>query len=144
MKNKLIVLLSMGMVLASAPMMALAQTAPGIGITGNSSYACALGSATGNLGGFLCRIGQLLNSIIPVLVALGVVYFVWGVVTYVISSDEEAKKSGKNRIIYGLIGLVVIIGMWGLVSIIRNTFSLDNNTNIQLPTIPVVLPPPGQ
>jgi len=48
------------------------------------------------------------------LLALGVVYFVWGVVTYVIASDEEAKKTGRDRIIYGIIGLAVIIGVWVL------------------------------
>jgi len=60
----------------------------------------------------------------------------WGVVQYVISNDEEAKKTGRNRMIYGIIGLAVIIGMWGLVNILKNTFGLDNVQNITLPTTP--------
>jgi hypothetical protein len=65
---------------------------------------------------------QILNSIVPVLVALGVVYFVWGVVQYVIADGEEAKKKGKDRIIYGVIGFAVIVGLWGLVNIVVKTF----------------------
>ncbi|HEV7702496.1 MAG TPA: hypothetical protein VGO63_03605, partial [Candidatus Paceibacterota bacterium] len=70
----------------------------------------------------LNTIHGILNSIIPLLVTLGVVYFVWGVVQYVIADAEEAKKTGKNRIIYGIIGLAVIVSLWGLVNILVTTF----------------------
>lgn len=133
MKKKLFVLFVLA--LSSAPLSVLAQ----IGTVGASSTQCNI-SETGTLFGLLCRLGQLFNAVIPVLIALGVLYFVWGVVTYVISSDEEAKKSGRNRIIYGIIGLAVIVGVWGLVNFLRNTFGLDNTTIIELPTIPVVIP----
>lgn len=65
---------------------------------------------------------DILESIIPVLVALGIVYFVWGVVQYVIADGEEAKTKGKDRMIYGVIGFAVIVGLWGLVNIVVNTF----------------------
>ena len=77
----------------------------------------------------LCKIHGLFNSVIPVLIALGMVYFIWGVVQYFIGSDEEARGKGKNRIFFGLIGLTVIVGLWGLVYIIVNTFDLNNRSN---------------
>ena len=70
----------------------------------------------------LCKISYLLNSVLPVLVALGVVYFVWGVVQYFIGSSEEAKKKGRDGIIFGIIGLVVIVSLWGLVYLVIDTF----------------------
>lgn len=133
MKKKLIVLSSV--VLGSTPLLAFAQ----IGTVGSTSNQCDI-SQTGTLFGLLCRFGQLFNAVVPVLIALGVLWFVWGVVTYVIADDEEAKSSGRNRMIWGIVGLAVIIGVWGLVNFLRNTFGLNNNTNIQLPTIPVVIP----
>jgi len=130
MKKKLIVL--SGFVLSLAPVVALAAVA-------GSAGSCGSGGVTQvtDIPSLLCKISQLLNSVIPVLIALGVVYFVWGVVTYVISSDEEAKKTGRNRIIYGIIGLAVIIAMWGLVGILTKTFGLENSNNnvINLPTV---------
>jgi len=134
MKKKLFVLF--GFVLASVPLMTLAQVVIG----GASSTNCNLGPGSGNLFGLLCRLGELFNAVIPVLIALGVLYFVWGVIMYVVAGDEEKKKEGRDKIVYGLIGLAVIIGLWGLVNLLRNTFGLSNTTNIELPTIPVVIP----
>ena len=133
MKNKLIVLSSV--VLSSAPMLAFAQ----IGTIGTTTNQCDL-SQTGTLFGLICRFGQLFNAIVPVLIALGVLLLVLGVVQYVIADDEEAKAKGRVRVIYGVIGLAVIIGVRGLVNFLRNTFGLNNNTNIQLPTVPVHIP----
>ena len=73
---------------------------------------------------FLCRFQQILNSLIPLLIALGVVYFIWGVIQYVIKDEEEAKKKGRDKIIFGIIGLAVIVSLWGLVNIVVNTFGL--------------------
>ncbi|MBP9711943.1 MAG: hypothetical protein KBD55_02845 [Candidatus Pacebacteria bacterium] len=74
----------------------------------------------------ICKLGDFLKALVPLMVMLGVVYFVWGVVQYMIGGGEEAKKEGRDRIIYGLIGFVVIAGMWGLVSIVVNTFGFTD------------------
>ena len=132
MKKKLIVL--SGLVLGFAPVVALAQLVT----TGSTSQCDPTLNSSGTLFTLLCRFGQLLNSIVPVLIALGVVYFVWGVISYVVSNDEEAKQKGRNRIIYGVIGLAVIIGLWGLVNLLRNTFGLNNQQGVTLPTVPII------
>jgi hypothetical protein len=127
MKKKLIIL--SGLVMGLSPVMVLAQ------VTGGNPSTCS-GGTISTIDGVLCKVSQLLGAVLPVLIALGVVYFVWGVITYVIASDEEAKSAGRNRVIGGIIGLAVIIGLWGLVRILTNTFGLTNRTNIEFPTVP--------
>lgn len=127
MKKKLIVL--SGFVFGLTPVVALAQ------VTGGTPTSCTFGRIT-TIQGLLCKISELLNAIIPVLIALGIVYFVWGVVSYVVSGDEEAKKKGRDKIVYGIIGLAVIISVWGLVRILTNTFGFSNVQNINFPTVP--------
>ena len=118
MKKRLIVLSSLAL-----PVFALAQT-------NTCSYQTGISQV-------ICTIGGILNTLIPILIVLGVVYFVWGVITYMIGSDEEAKKKGRDRIIFGIIGLVVIVGMWGLVHIVTSTFNLNNNNSlIEPPCVP--------
>lgn len=69
-------------------------------------------------------ISNLFGAILPVLISLGVIYFVWGMVQYFIADGEEAKKTGRDRIIYGVIGLAVIVSLWGLVHIVVATFGI--------------------
>lgn len=127
MKKKLFILSGASFLLA--PVLALAQV-------GTSGSATLCNTQIQNLGDVICKIGSILNSVIPVMIVAGVVFFVWGVVSFVISNDEEAKTKGRNRMIWGIIGLVVIVGMWGLVRIVTNTFGLSNNVNVTLPTVP--------
>jgi hypothetical protein len=125
MKKNLAVL--SGLVMVLAPAVAFAATG-----------FCAANANAGTLGTILCKIGDLLNAVIPVLVVLGIVYFVWGVITYMISKEEEAKKAGRNRIIFGIIGLVAIVAMWGLVNILIRTFGLNNDTGtVVLPSVQI-------
>ncbi|MFA6476652.1 MAG: hypothetical protein WCV68_04620 [Candidatus Paceibacterota bacterium] len=125
MKNKLIVL--SGLALSLSPVVAFAQSTGG---------RCT-GVGLGTIEGIICKIGDILNIIIPILIVLGIVFFVWGVITFVVSADEEQKTKGRDKMIYGIIGLAVIIGMWGLVKILSNTFGIENNlTPTSLPTVP--------
>ena len=127
-KKKLVVLSSLG--LAFAPLLAFAQ----VGVSGATTVCHA---TTVTIGDFLCKIANILNKVIPVLIVLGVVYFVWGVVQYIMTGDEAKKKEGRTKMIYGIIGLVVIVAMWGLVFMVKNTFGIENVGNVQLPTLDI-------
>jgi uncharacterized membrane protein YfcA len=72
----------------------------------------------------LTVINQLLDWVIPILITFAVVYFIWGVISYTISADEEKKKKAKSAIIQGLIGLFVIVAFWGIIALITNTFGV--------------------
>lgn len=102
------------------PILALATLLPFV------AYAQACTGVAG-LSGILCRLSELLGALLPFLIALGVIYLVWGIVQYVIGDSDEAKKKGRDRIIYGLIGLAVIISIWGLVTILVKTFGVGQN-----------------
>ena len=70
-----------------------------------------------------------LQSIVPLLLGVAVVGFLYGVVKYVYSGgDEEKRKEGIKFITYGIVGIAVIVGMWGLVQIITNSFGLPFGT----------------
>lgn len=127
MKKKLAVL--SGFALGFVPVIALAQ-----GATPRTCVVDASGAST-TLGTILCKINELLGVIVPILIALGVVYFIWGVVQYVIGTDEEAKAAGRQKIIWGIIGLAVIIGVWGLVGILNRTFGVGA-AGVVTPVVP--------
>jgi len=67
-----------------------------------------------------------LNQIIVIIFALATVYFVWGVTQYVRSAgDQKALEQGKKTMIYGIIGMVVMGGAWGIVTLILNSLGIE-------------------
>lgn len=65
----------------------------------------------------------LLESVIPVIIGIGLVIFLFGIVKYLTPGQSEEKlKEGRNLMIYGLIALFVMIAVWGLVGILTSTF----------------------
>ncbi len=121
------------------PVVASAQTPvqQTCGAVGGSTVAA---SSTSTIETIICRIGSILNTIIPFLIVLGVLYFAFGVVSYVIGGDEEAKTKGRDRMIYGVIGLAVIVGVWGLVGILNRTFNPTTGGTV---TVPCIVGTPG-
>lgn len=81
------------------------------------------------------RISDLLRAVLPILISLGVIYFVWGVAQYFIADSDEAKTKGRDRIIYGIIGLAVIVSIWGLVNLVVITFDIGGVSAPSLDTV---------
>lgn len=75
------------------------------------------------------------DTVIPVLFALAFVVFLWGAFTTFIlgANNDTAKEKGKGFMLYGIIGLFVMLSAWGLVAILTNSFALDD-TVPELPT----------
>jgi hypothetical protein len=72
------------------------------------------------------------NKFIALLISFAVIYIIYAVVVYIISGDDEGKlAAAKNKILWGVIGLVVILSIWGIVGVVRNTFNFGPN---QAPT----------
>ncbi|MCX6751654.1 MAG: hypothetical protein NT161_02725 [Candidatus Nomurabacteria bacterium] len=66
------------------------------------------------------------KSVIPLIIALALVMFIWGVVQYVINDQEEAKRAkGRQFMIWGIIGLTIMFAVWGLVKILGTTFGIE-------------------
>jgi hypothetical protein len=95
-------------------------------LTGPGST-CNLDGSNPKLQDLLCYVTRIINdSVIPLVFALATVYFIWGVTQFVMNSDEEAKRQkGKQTMIWGIIALAVMLGVWGLVGIIGGTFKLN-------------------
>ncbi len=88
----------------------------------------AYGAATpiNNVDDIFTFIQHILNIVLPLIIALAVVYFVWGMFQLFLASDEEKKEKAKNTVIYGVIAIFVMVSVWGLVNILVGTFGLKN------------------
>lgn len=65
------------------------------------------------------------QSVTPTLVALSLLWFLFGLAQFIRSAgNSEAVEEGKKKMLYGVIGLFVIVAIWGLVGVLRNTFGI--------------------
>lgn len=62
----------------------------------------------------------IINPFLGLMIGLGLVYFLWGVVQFLKNADNEKERDvGKQHIVYGLIGLTIMIGALGILGIIK-------------------------
>ena len=72
----------------------------------------------------LSRVSNFLGALLPLMLSIGVIIFVWGVIQYMIAQSDEAKTKGRDKILYGIIGFAVILSLWGLVTMLQTTFGI--------------------
>lgn len=80
--------------------------------------------------GLVTRILAIGDLVLYLLVALAVIFIVWTVVIYLIKpSDSADRKTAGLNILWGIVGLFIILSLWGLVNILINTFYTDPNVS---------------
>src|SRR3989338_4030248 len=92
------------------------------------------GYGGGSLWNLFYIVMDFLSQAVILLVALAVVFFLYGILKYITAGDDEEKRGKmKNVMIYGIIGLFVMISFWGIVNILINTFELDTYHYVDVP-----------
>lgn len=76
---------------------------------------------------------NILKSVLPTIIAIAVIYFVYNAFNYMIAANEDRKAEAKEKMIYGIIALFVMVSVWGLVNVLSGTFGF---TTTQAPTLP--------
>jgi membrane protease YdiL (CAAX protease family) len=68
---------------------------------------------------------NLADAIVPLFMVIAVAVFLWGIIRYITSAgDEEKQKASRGYIIYGLIGIFVMISFWGIIQVVATSFSI--------------------
>lgn len=84
---------------------------------------------------FLAKIVEnIINPAILLIFAVALLVFLWGVLQFVRKADDEkARETGRNQIIYGIIGMAIMISAFGILHFITGTFNLDDTpvTNLE-------------
>ena len=76
---------------------------------------------------FVSNVNRLIiNPIILLLFGLAVVYFLYGIFEFISNQENEEKKTtGKNHMIWGIIGIVIMMGVFTILNIIMRTFNIE-------------------
>lgn len=84
----------------------------------------------------LNMIGQLIGAATPIVVALALVYFFWGLGNFILGSgSEEKRKEAIAIMIYGILALFVMVSVWGIVNVLQSTFGIQGGGDIRPPKV---------
>ena len=116
---------------------------------GGSGYSPA--SATGcntvdengvaTFGGIGCLISNLTNNVVAMLAILfgacALATFLWGMVIFIKDADTPAEQiKGKDRMMWGLAALFVMVSVWGIVRMFQGFLGVDRReTQVVLPSV---------
>jgi len=108
------------------PLFAVAQGGIPTGI--NTSYITPYSSGI---------IGVINGILVPVLMAIAFIVFLWGVYKYFIlgAADETSRTDGRKFTLWGIIGFVIILSLWGIVNLVMGTLGLSIGTVPAYPQI---------
>ena len=113
---------------------ALASAAVSIGVVFSN------GPGGTGLGSLANTIINLINGVlVPLLFSVAFIVFLYGVFKkYIWSRGDEAEvEAGHKLILWGLLGFVVMISVWGLVNVVATSFGL---TGYSAPCPPSSIP----
>lgn len=86
----------------------------------------------------LVQVFAVINQIIPMLLALAVLVFLWGIVKFIANAgDPEARGAGVRHMVGGMIGLFVMVAFWGIIGYVQESLHLTGGTVTTTPP-PVV------
>lgn len=116
-----------------------------VGIGGGNGGNALIGQqvlANGQVGGSLINLIALVQNIVARLVPLGigmaVVALFFGIVMFLIQGrdDEKKRKSWLSWMMYSVLGLFVMVAIWGLVGFLASVLGVGVGGSAPTPTIP--------
>ncbi len=106
--------------------------------------------AVDTLQDIFCTLGGLVIMATPMVVALALLGFFWGLAMYMFSmasgdgaaahsaygmpATPQSKNTGRTIMVYGIVVLFVMLSIWGIVNILQTTFGVGGGS-ITPPTI---------
>lgn len=95
----------------------------------------AMAQSTGALDNLITFIERTVGRAIPILVALALIYFIIGLIRFVIAADAEKREDGKKMMWWGIVALFVIVSIWGIVSYLGNILGISQQSTANPPCV---------
>lgn len=81
-------------------------------------------------------IRNIVDQLIPLALAVALLAFFWGLIKYIWGAGgAETKADGQKIMTAGIIGLFLMVAIWGVVGILANTFNISTGTTQKPPSV---------
>lgn len=98
----------------------------------------------GPLGNTIDQIGSIVEYLIPLMVSIAVLLFLWGIVKFIANAgDETARSAGKSLMIWGMVAIFVMVSFWGIIGYVQESLGLTGAPVISTPAPDISNPVPN-
>lgn len=66
-------------------------------------------------------VDEIFYPIVYVVFSLGVFIFAYGVIEMIVKGDASARETGRKHILFGAIGMFIMISAWGIIHFVSDT-----------------------
>ncbi len=76
---------------------------------------------------FMAKISTVIvQPILALVFGIAFIIFIWGVFVYIRDSDDDkGRAEGQRSILWGLVGMVIMISAFGIINIIQGTIGVE-------------------
>lgn len=72
---------------------------------------------------------KIFNPLIEFAFIIALVVFLWGISEYIRGANsEEKRKEGREHMLWGVVGFVIMFGVFGIISVLTRTFGIKGAT----------------
>lgn len=101
---------------------------------------------------------SIFRYLVPTLIGIALIVFMWGLIIFMThGGDERAHEEGRQRIVWGIIILFVVVSVWGIVNLLQRIVGVRGEGYVRAPYVdytheaglapsappPSSAPPPG-
>jgi len=73
----------------------------------------------------ISQVYALVQYLVPLMVSIAVLLFLWGIVKFIANiGNEEARKAGKELMIWGMVAIFVMVSFWGIIGYVQQSLGL--------------------
>lgn len=86
-----------------------------------------------NIWDIYCIAAEYINLAFILLIAVAILALAYGIFKFIVNASNEAERTkGRTYILWAVIGIFIMISVWGLINIISATVDLDDS-NASIP-----------
>lgn len=95
---------------------------------------------TTKLNSTITSLTDTVNLIIPLMLAVAVVVFIYGVIRYILAEGEIDRNKAVGRIVWSVVAIAAILAVWGLARLLIGVLDLDDS-KLKQEEVPGVITP---
>ncbi len=98
-------------------------------------FAFAANAGQDQIIGIIKFVQNILNYVVPIVITIGFILLAWTIIQFVTNKNEEERAGAKSLMIYIIIGLFVMMSIWGIIALLGQALGIGQGGQTVIPCV---------